>query len=923
MLLLLFAAGTAWAQIPTVGTITTFAGSSIGGFAGDNGLAINAKLSIPMRIAFDSNGNCYVADSGNNRVRKIDKNGIITTVAGNGNLNGASGDNGPATNARVSQPSDVAVDNAGNLYIVEFGSMQVRKVGSDGIIHTIAGTGVLPCYGDLGNNGPATSACINPVDIALDAAGNIYLSDSGFNLIWKITSDGIIHKIAGGGCGDVFGGYCGDGGPATSASLNFPHGLTVDPTGNVYFADSWNNVVRKIDTNGIITRFAGTGEINSGYSGDGGPATSAQLHEPRSVSLDSSGNIFIADYINQVVRKVTPAGIITTVAGNGTQGYSGDGGPAISAQLNYPNGTAFDAAGNLYIADNGNNRIRKVQLASKFDTTVALTSSSNPSMVAQQVTFTATVTSGNGIPTGTVTFMDSTTTLGTDSLDASGKARYSTSSLLAGTHSITAVYSGNSVYSTSASAALSQVVNQGGKTATTIAISASTTAPFAGASVTFAATVTGGTTKPTGTVTFKDGSAILGTGTLDANAKASYASSTLTAGTHSVSASYAGDSNYTASDSSAVSVTVRALTTSVTVTSSANPSTQGQSVAFTATATSNSGGVPTGTVTFKDGSTALGTVALDASGKAAYSTSSLSAGTHSITAVYGGDSTYPSSSSTALSQTVNQATKNATTTTLTVNSTTPLAGASVTFTATVTATGGTVNPTGSVTFKEGNTTLGTGTLDASGKAAYATTSLAGGAHSVSASYAGDTNNNPSNSSAVSLAVQDFALPPGPLAVTVAVGQTKTTTFAVSPVSGFTGTITFACVVPTTMAKASCSATPVQITGTSAVNSTLSVTTSGPSQSAAVHHSQSLYANLFCAGFVGLMFNIGKPRNRKKWLLISLLLVLALVGLVGCGGGSKNTSPKPDTGTSPGTYNLTLTASSGSATHSMTIPVTVQ
>jgi uncharacterized protein (TIGR03437 family) len=387
-------------------TITTVAGNGNCSFSGDGGPATSASLYQPEGVAVDSADNLYIADSGNHRIRKV-SGGTITTVAGNGNQ-GFSGDGGPATLASLDYPSGVGVDGAGSLYIADSVNHRIRKV-SGGTITTVAGDGA---YRFSGDGGPATSASLNlprlglpscglaldgvgdlyiadidnfrirkvsggtittvagvgnfgfpggggvasstsfslPVGVAADAAGNLYIADAVNERIWKV-SGGTISAVAGNGIS----GFSGDGGPATSASLFQPYGVAVDSLGNLYIADEINNRIRKV-SGGMITTVAGNGSY--GFSGDGGPATSASLRAPTGVAVDAAGNLYIADIENNRIRKVS-GGKITTVAGDGNIGFSGDGGPATSASLT-PIGVAVDAAGNLYIADIANNRIRKV-----------------------------------------------------------------------------------------------------------------------------------------------------------------------------------------------------------------------------------------------------------------------------------------------------------------------------------------------------------------------------------------------------------------------------------------------------------------------------------------------------------------------------------------------------------------------------------
>ena len=337
-------------KVASDGTISTIAGNGAIGFTGDGDLATKASMISPFSVAVDSSGNVYIAELGDSRIRKVDSKGNISTVAGNGKL-GFAGDGGPAASAQLNSPTGVAVDSSGNLYIADSLNCRVRKMASGGAISTVAGNGLLSSSGD---GGPAVKAQLNtPLGVAVDAAGSQYIADSLNNIVRKVAANGVIAAFAGTGTA----GSSGDGGAATSAQLNGPQGVAVDATGNLYIADTQNHRVRKV-SGGNITTVAGSG--TAGFAGDGASATGAQLNAPFGVAVDASGNLYIAEFSNNRVRKVDSKGNITTAAGNGVAGYSGDSGAAMNAQLNGPQGVAVDAAGNLYIADTGNNRVRLV-----------------------------------------------------------------------------------------------------------------------------------------------------------------------------------------------------------------------------------------------------------------------------------------------------------------------------------------------------------------------------------------------------------------------------------------------------------------------------------------------------------------------------------------------------------------------------------
>jgi sugar lactone lactonase YvrE len=411
-------------KVSISGIITTVAGTGNGGYSGDGVPATSTKLSLPQGVYVDTSKDIYISDTGNSRIRKVDfTTGIIATVAGSWSA-GYSGDGGPATLAQLDNPAAVcfkstqemviadrgnsclrevdlidiistltstgapslnkpyhiAMDEGENVYIADRENHRIRKLAPfTHQVTTIAGTG---SEGHSGDGGPATSAELNkPRGIFVDGSENIYIADTDNHWIRKVdASTGIISRVAGKAKvdGKPESGDEGDGGLATLAGLNKPGGVAVfqigaGPDVRIYIADTDNHRIRKVSILGIITTVAGTG--SDGYSGDGGPATSAELKKPRGIFVDGSENIYIADTDNHCIRKVSVSAIITTVAGTGSGGYSGDGGPATSAKLNKPNAVFVDPAGNIYIADQDNNRVRLVSVHDQKIQTLAGTGS--------------------------------------------------------------------------------------------------------------------------------------------------------------------------------------------------------------------------------------------------------------------------------------------------------------------------------------------------------------------------------------------------------------------------------------------------------------------------------------------------------------------------------------------------------------------
>ena len=384
------------------GIVSTIAGTGAFGFAGDGGPATLAILNRPYGLAVDSSGNIYFTEQGDSRIRKFTPGGTISTIAGGGQVSGTNADGGQATNAALGPLTRLAVDSGGNVYFIDSYST-VRKVTPSGILSTVAGGGQSTADGV-----PPTQAVLVPTGVAVDAAGNLYIADYYASSIRKVTN-GVISTIAGGGRGfggdggpasmasfnfpvgalavdavgnvfvadnenlrirEVSGGMvqtvagdglyrlAGNGGPASSATIYYVYGIRADTAGNVYFAESTLNRIRKIAPDGTISIFAGDSIF--GYSGDNGPASAARLAYPTFLAMDAAGDLFVSDSLNNAIRKIDTNQVITTVAGGGLGGYSGDQGPAKQAMLYQPAGLDFDGAGNLWFADNLNNRIRVI-----------------------------------------------------------------------------------------------------------------------------------------------------------------------------------------------------------------------------------------------------------------------------------------------------------------------------------------------------------------------------------------------------------------------------------------------------------------------------------------------------------------------------------------------------------------------------------
>jgi large repetitive protein len=762
--------------------------------------------------------------------------GNTLPFAGDGNYIGPVLDGNPALNSELYSPTAVAKDGAGNVYIADRDHNRIRMVSAaSGQISTVAGTGTA---GYTGDSGLATAATLStPSGIAIDGAGDIYIADTGNNVIRKI--DAISHDITtfAGNVTDHVPGYAGDGTPADSAGvlLNAPQGVTVDYAGDLFIADTNNQVIREVvastkDISTVAGDYYGPfGNGVGGYNGDGIQATSATLYQPYAVALDATGDLLIADTANNRIRLVNASShLISTVVGDGTAGATGDNGAATSAELNAPTGIALDPAGNLYIGDTQNYRIRKVSAQSQTITTLAVSGSEYLALpdilnsvvlkgpqgvfvdsqgnvyfantLSMQVweiesnlaalDFTATpIRQGNislplyqtiendgndtTIPMAFTSFTASTNaqldpTAGAGSCATTQPLAVDTQCTVGVIFSpaITPVLTVNTTEAGTVSAAYSTAASINGPNSpldivavgiaeplnsTTTTVSATPNPSLFGQTVNFTIQVTTGTGTGalTGTVslvdTFGGNTVTLAPNlALNASGQATFSITTLAVGVHSIKASYSGDSSHTSSTSTDNGVApwsqVVEEQTAILLTSSANPSLVGQSVTFTATVTAPDGGgvAPDGTVSFLDGNNTLFTGQL-VGGVLTYTTSTLTNGLHPITAVYSGDVNKEilGETSTVLDQDVQaQASM-----TLASSANPSFFGNPVTFTATISSTA-TVPAGGVVTFYDANAKIGTGTLNAANPdvAQFTTSTLAVGTHSITASYSGDNYN---------------------------------------------------------------------------------------------------------------------------------------------------------------------------------------
>lgn len=751
-------------KVDSAGNITPIAGNTgIAGSAGDNGPALSAQISAPSMIAVDGAGNIFFADTGNDAIREI--NAIthnISTIAGTLGTSGSTGN-------LLSAPQGFAFDTQGNLYIADTGNNRIIKIDTSNNITTV----------------PVT--CNQPWGVAISSKdGSLYIADFGGNRILKVDALGAVTTVAGTGTAS----YSGDGGLATAATLNSPASIAIDAADNLYIADSENNLIRKVNAaSGKISTIAGNGTAL--FGGDGYSATLAGLYKPYSVYLDGAGDLFIADRLDLRIREVnarvagiqyppmkegkTSAPIAQTVENDGNAPLNLTNLTAAPATQNaaldpttttcstsvaltigsdcvlgveFTPATVSPISGELSItSDAGNSPIQvdlSGQVLSVDPSSTTVIASSNPAGINQGVTLTAKIASPNQV-TGTVQFFDGGVAIGTQPVvSASDTATLVTSFSTLGTHVITAVYSGDNLNAASTpNTPLNLVVQQ--TTSLIVTSSANPAAEFA--SITFTARLTGWTIAPAGSITFTEGSKLLGTAVLNGAGVASLPAPSLAVGNHSIIAAFAGDANDFASQYP-FTQTINLAPTSTSLTSSATIVQFSTPITFTAVVTGVPASTPTGSVAFKDGSTLLATVPINTSGVATYVNTTLPAGSHTIIATYLGDIDYADSTSAqTVNVTIQQTVSNTAISASTANS---IASRPITLTAGVTAAGAV--PTGTVNFMNGNVLIGIGTLNNNGVASVITSSLPVGTNNVTAIYSGNSNDSGSTSTPIAITI---------------------------------------------------------------------------------------------------------------------------------------------------------------------------
>ncbi len=752
---LLSATATGSLSVLNPGEINTVAGVTDWLYAGDGVPAKDAPIFLPMGVAVDGEGNLYLSDSNNDRIRKVNaQTGLISTVVGNGTA-GYAGDGGPATSAMISNPAGLALDGAGNLYLADSNNDIIRRVDAvSGIITTVAGTPQVNGYS--GNGGAATSAQLSkPEGLALDATGDLYIADTGNQEIREINSTtGFISAVAGTGAQ----GFNGDNILAITAELNDPWSVGLGADGTLYIADTANQRVRMVSVStGLITTVAGTGI--QGFSGDGTLATSAQLNAPVAVLLDPAGNLYIADSGNNRIREISAAtGNIQTLSGTSTQGFSGDGGPANVASMYGPYSLFFDQSGNLFFADMFNNRIREIYasvLTLPAFPVIRVGKLSSPQIQGLVNDGNANLTIEPPVlvnaaldPATTTCNAGSTLNFNTPGNTCNLGVDFAPTTVGIDVRGIVTVPSnaGNTP----------SLINISGQVLTvqptSVSLAASQNPSLMGNTVTFTATVSAGGNAATGTIAFlNNGTPIAGCSAVNigSNQKAFCSTSTLPLGSNPISASYSGDANDASSNSSTIAQVVKQP---VTIALVASPSTAVVTANVTLTTTITAAtGTPTGSVVFYDGTTALGSANVGNTGVAIFSTTGLAVGSHSLSAQYSGDPTNAAGTSQAVTEVVQQA---PTATTLASSISSAIVGTVVTLTATITSVNGPA-PEGTVELMHNSVVLGSGSVGADGIATVSISSLSPGTYSIIAVYSGDTEDAASSSTALVQTIQQI------------------------------------------------------------------------------------------------------------------------------------------------------------------------
>jgi hypothetical protein len=724
------------------GTINTVAGDGDWIYQRDGIPATEAPIFLPSGLAVDAAGDLFLCDSSNQRVRRVDATtGYIATVAGNGS-SGATGDGGQAIAAELNNPSGLAIDGAGDLYIADSGNNVVRRVDAiSGVISTFAGEMGTSGYG--GDGGTATSALLtSPRGLALTPGGDLVITDSGNNAIRVVSiTSNQIQTIAGTGVA----GYNQDGIAATLAELNDPYGVAVRSDGAIAIADLENQRVRLVDNAGVISTVAGTGQRNAGTPQE------EQLDGPADVAFDPAGDLFIADAGNNRVRVILTTGAIQSLVGTGSEQFGGDGGPANQASLYGPYALFFDAGGNMWLSDTFHNRIREIS-GSFLDLTYSTIKVGNVSPPVVETLY----NQGNAnLILNPPVLIQAALDPGTTTCNQLAMAPVVSCNMgveFAPTQ-VGANITGSISWPSNAPHVM-PVDSLNGEVlsvdVTSVALFSSANPGLLGQPITLTAVVDSDDSGRTGTVTFLEGSNTWCSGvTINSSGRATCVIASLSLGAHTFTASYSGDANNAASTSPAYAETIKqrpALVLSV----SSNPVVVTSNVTLTLTAVDQSA-TATGTVVFYDGATALATLALNNSGVAQWSTTALSVRTHTLSAQYAGDTANISGTSNTVSEQITQA---STVTALALSVGTATVGTAVLCTATVTNNNGPAL-TGSVTFKDGTTVLGSVAL-ASGTSSITVTTLAPGNHGIAAAYSGDTDDAPSNSASMTETIEQIA-----------------------------------------------------------------------------------------------------------------------------------------------------------------------